>query len=65
MGNFVWYSSGGVGARTGVFTVSVTKAGVRSTTWTPATINAGRPQVLTGAAARQRQAAQAKAFASC
>jgi len=65
MGNFVWYSSGGVGARTGVFTVTLTKAGVRSTAWTPATIRAGRPQVLTGTAARQRQAAQAKDFARC
>lgn len=45
LGNFVWYSSGGAGARTGVVTVTVDHDGVVATRWHPATITDGRPEL--------------------
>jgi poly-gamma-glutamate synthesis protein (capsule biosynthesis protein) len=65
MGNFVWYSGGGAGARTGVFTATVDRTGVRSTAWLPATIRGGRPQALSAADARQRRAEETRRAASC
>ncbi len=65
MGNFVWYSRGGEGAKTGVFTATVDRSGVRRTAWVPATIRDGRPQVLDRAAARQRLAEEARRASSC
>ena len=65
LGNFVFYARGGAGARTGVLTVTVTKAGVRSTTWSPAVIRSGRPALLTGAAKAEAVAAQKRRGAAC
>jgi poly-gamma-glutamate synthesis protein (capsule biosynthesis protein) len=65
LGNFVWYSRGGVGAQTGVFTATVDRTGVRSTAWAPATITAGRPQLLRGSALTQRRADEARRSRSC
>jgi poly-gamma-glutamate synthesis protein (capsule biosynthesis protein) len=65
MGNFVWYSSGGEGAKTGVFTATVDRSGVRRTAWVPATIRSGRPQVLDRGQARQRLAEEARRASSC
>ncbi len=53
LGNFVFYSSGGATARTGVLTLTVRGRAVTGVRWTPATISGGVPLPLSGAAARQ------------
>jgi len=53
LGNFVFYSRGGVTARSGVLTLIVRGRAVTGARWTPAVISGGVPVPLTGAAARQ------------
>lgn len=65
LGNFVFYARGGAGAQTGVLTVTVTKAGVRGSTWSPAVIRSGRPALLTGAAKTAAVTAQKERGAGC
>ena len=65
LGNFVFYARGGDTAQTGVLTVTVTKAGVRSSAWAPAVIRSGRPMLLTGADKAQALAAQKRRGAGC
>ncbi|GLY33255.1 hypothetical protein Kisp02_66200 [Kineosporia sp. NBRC 101731] len=48
LGNFVFYANGGPGARTGVYGVVVDRRGVVGTSWHPARIHGGRPQLLSG-----------------
>jgi poly-gamma-glutamate synthesis protein (capsule biosynthesis protein) len=57
LGNFIFYARGGVGAQTGVLTVTVTGRQVERYRWAPAVINGGVPYPLSGAeadAARRR-----------
>jgi poly-gamma-glutamate synthesis protein (capsule biosynthesis protein) len=48
LGNFAFYSARGDGARTGVFTVTVTGRRVDGYQWTPGRIVDGRPEPLAG-----------------
>jgi poly-gamma-glutamate synthesis protein (capsule biosynthesis protein) len=60
LGNFVFYARGGLGAETGVLTVTVTGRHVDSYRWAPAVISGGVPHPLSGGAAeaaRRRWAA--------
>jgi poly-gamma-glutamate synthesis protein (capsule biosynthesis protein) len=60
LGNFVFYARGGLGAQTGVLTVTVTGTRVDRYSWAPAVISGGLPYPLSGAdaaAARARWAA--------
>jgi poly-gamma-glutamate synthesis protein (capsule biosynthesis protein) len=60
LGNFVFYARGGLGAQTGVLTVTVTGRRVGPYRWDPAVIGGGIPRPLAGAeaeAARRRWAA--------
>ena len=65
MGNFQFYANGGPGSNSGVFTVTVTRAGVTGSTWHPATIVGGAPMLMTGQAADARSSAEKSRFASC
>lgn len=56
LGNFVFYTDGGITAQTGVLTLTVRGRHVTRSTWTPAVIQGGVPQVLHGSAARQARA---------
>jgi poly-gamma-glutamate capsule biosynthesis protein CapA/YwtB (metallophosphatase superfamily) len=51
LGNFVFYARGGLGAQTGVLTVTITGRHVDGYRWAPAVINGGVPYPLTGTAA--------------
>jgi poly-gamma-glutamate capsule biosynthesis protein CapA/YwtB (metallophosphatase superfamily) len=57
LGNFVFYSSGGVTARSGVLTLTVRGRAVTGVRWTPAVISGGVPLPLSGRAAGQAVAA--------
>jgi poly-gamma-glutamate synthesis protein (capsule biosynthesis protein) len=60
LGNFVFYAHGGLGAQTGVLTVTVTGRHVNGYRWAPAVISGGVPHPLSGTAAddaRRRWAA--------
>ena len=48
LGNFVFYTSGGAGAQTGVLRVTVTGRHVDTYSWEPAIISGGTPQLLSG-----------------
>lgn len=64
-GNFVFYARGGRAVESGVWTVTVTRQGVAATAWEPATIRAGRPALLSGAARDAAVAAQQSRGARC
>lgn len=51
LGNFVFYAHGGLGAQTGVLTLTVRGRAVTGSVWSPATIRGGVPHPLTGSAA--------------
>lgn len=51
LGNFVFYAHGGLGAETGVLTVTVTGRHVDGYRWAPAVIGGGVPHPLLGTAA--------------
>lgn len=53
LGNFVWYTSDGPSAQTGVLTLTVQDSAVLEAKWTPAVISGGVPHVLAGAEARE------------
>ncbi len=55
LGNFVFYARGGLGAQTGVFTVTVTGRHVDRYAWAPAVIARGVPVPLSGTAADAAQ----------
>jgi len=57
LGNFVFYSSGGVTARSGVLTLTVRGRAVTGAGWTPAVISGGVPLPLSGGAAERAVAA--------
>jgi Bacterial capsule synthesis protein PGA_cap len=65
LGNFQFYSGGGLFGQSGVFTVPVTRAGAGDATWHPANVLAGAPMLLTGSAASARDAEETRRFASC
>ena len=65
LGNFKFYNSSGLGGESGVLTVAVTRAGVASSAWHPASIRGGVPELLTGAAATARLADEKQRFAAC
>jgi poly-gamma-glutamate synthesis protein (capsule biosynthesis protein) len=65
LGNFVFYARDADTVQSGVLTVTVTKAGVRGSTWSPALITSGRPMLLTGAEKTAAVAAQKERGASC
>jgi len=65
LGNFQFYANGGLGNESGVLTVDVTRAGVTDSTWHPATIHSGAPDVMTGAVAKARLAEEAQRFGAC
>jgi poly-gamma-glutamate capsule biosynthesis protein CapA/YwtB (metallophosphatase superfamily) len=64
LGNFVFYSRGGVTARSGVLTLTVRGRAVTGARWTPALISGGVPIPLSDAAARQAVASW-QALRSC
>lgn len=64
LGNFLWYSSGGEGSRTGVLTLTVQGRSVTEAQWTPARIAGGQTSPLTGAPAQAEMAA-AEAAREC
>jgi poly-gamma-glutamate synthesis protein (capsule biosynthesis protein) len=51
LGNFVFYTHGGVTARSGVLTLTLQRHSVAKALWTPAAINSGVPAPLSGASA--------------
>lgn len=51
LGNFVFYARGGLGAQTGVLTVTATGRDVDAYDWAPAVISNGVPRPLSGSAA--------------
>jgi poly-gamma-glutamate synthesis protein (capsule biosynthesis protein) len=57
LGNFAFYTPGGIGAITGVLNLTVTGRDVDQYSWTPAVISNGQPVPTTGAAATQAVAA--------
>ena len=57
LGNFAFYTSGGEGARTGVFTVTITGRRVEGYEWIPGRIVDQRPEPLAGADAADQSAA--------
>jgi poly-gamma-glutamate capsule biosynthesis protein CapA/YwtB (metallophosphatase superfamily) len=65
LGNFQFYSNGGLFGQSGVFTVTVTRAGVGTATWRPADVVSGAPMLLTGSAATARATQEARRFATC
>jgi poly-gamma-glutamate capsule biosynthesis protein CapA/YwtB (metallophosphatase superfamily) len=65
LGNFQFYSAGGLFGQSGVFTVTVTRGGAGAATWHPADVVSGAPMLLTGSAATARTAQEAHRFASC
>ncbi len=56
LGNFVFYSSGGTTARSGVLLLTVRGRAVTAARWVPAVISGGVPVPLRGAAAAQARA---------
>jgi poly-gamma-glutamate capsule biosynthesis protein CapA/YwtB (metallophosphatase superfamily) len=64
LGNFVFYSGGGVTARSGVLSLTVRGRAVTKSQWVPATISGGIPIPLTGSAADQAVASW-KALRGC
>lgn len=56
MGNFQFYSAGGLGAQTGVLVLTVNGRAVTQAVWHPGTIVGGLPKPLTGAEAQAAQA---------
>ncbi|HZD00593.1 MAG TPA: CapA family protein [Actinomycetes bacterium] len=64
LGNFVFYSRGGVTARSGVLTLTVRGRAVTKPRWIPAVISGGIPIPLSGAAA-DRAVASWKALRGC
>ncbi len=56
MGNYQFYSAGGLGAQTGVLVLTVNGRAVNRAAWHPGTIVGGVPQPLAGAAAQAAQA---------
>jgi poly-gamma-glutamate capsule biosynthesis protein CapA/YwtB (metallophosphatase superfamily) len=56
LGNFVFYTSGGPGAESGVFLVTATGRRIDSYRWVPARIEGGLPHPLEGAEADQASA---------
>jgi poly-gamma-glutamate capsule biosynthesis protein CapA/YwtB (metallophosphatase superfamily) len=65
MGNFQFYADGGLGAESGVLTVTVTRAGAGTYAWHPATIVSGAPMILSGSSAAAQQAAEQSRFSRC
>jgi poly-gamma-glutamate synthesis protein (capsule biosynthesis protein) len=57
LGNFVFYARGGLGAQTGVLTLTVRGRAVTGVRWTPAVISGGVPIPLDGAHAVRAEAA--------
>lgn len=53
LGNFVFYSGGGITAKTGVLTLTINGRKVMKDTWTPAQIQGGIPIPATGTARTQ------------
>ncbi|MGZ4612412.1 MAG: CapA family protein, partial [Kineosporiaceae bacterium] len=65
LGNFQFYSSGGLFAESGVFTVTVTRGGAGAASWRTADIVGAAPMLLTGSAASSRAAEESRRFATC
>jgi poly-gamma-glutamate capsule biosynthesis protein CapA/YwtB (metallophosphatase superfamily) len=65
LGNFQFYTGAGLGAESGVFTMTVSRAGAGSVVWHPATIIGGAPSALSGSSARARLQEEARRFAAC
>jgi hypothetical protein len=59
LGNFEFYSAGGLSGQTGLLTLTVDGRKVTRPTWTPGTISSGLPIPLTGSAPRRRSTAGA------
>jgi poly-gamma-glutamate capsule biosynthesis protein CapA/YwtB (metallophosphatase superfamily) len=64
LGNFVFYARGGLGAESGVLTLTVQGRAVTGARWTPARISGGVPIPLGGAEAERAQASW-RALRSC
>ncbi len=56
MGNFQFYSAGGLGAQTGVLVLTVNGRAVTEAVWHPGTIVGGLPKPLAGAEAQTEHA---------
>jgi len=64
LGNFVFYARGGLGAQSGVLTLTVRGRAVTGVRWTPAVISGGVPIPLGGAEAARAEASW-RALRSC
>jgi Bacterial capsule synthesis protein PGA_cap len=64
LGNFIFYARGGLGAQTGVLTLTMRGRAVTGVRWTPAVISGGVPIPLSDAAA-ERAVASWRALRSC
>jgi poly-gamma-glutamate capsule biosynthesis protein CapA/YwtB (metallophosphatase superfamily) len=64
LGNFIFYARGGLGAQTGVLTLTMRGRAVTGVRWTPAVISGGVPVPLSDAAA-ERAVASWRALRSC
>ena len=65
LGNFVFYSTSGPALQSGVYSVVVDSQGVVGTKWSPAMIQGGRPQLLTGSAAEAAASKEARLAGNC
>lgn len=65
LGNFIFYAKTGAATQSGVYTVTVNRRGVVGTKWSPATIRGGRPQLLTGSAAKAATERENRLADSC
>ncbi|MBT0770611.1 CapA family protein [Kineosporia sp. J2-2] len=65
LGNFVFYAHSAPGTDTGVYNVVVDKDGVVRTTWLPGRISGGRPQLLSGSAAKAASAQEDALASEC
>jgi poly-gamma-glutamate capsule biosynthesis protein CapA/YwtB (metallophosphatase superfamily) len=65
LGNFVFYANRPASVQSGVYDVVVDKDGVVKTKWNPAQIRRGRPDLLTGSAARSAQKAENELTERC
>jgi poly-gamma-glutamate synthesis protein (capsule biosynthesis protein) len=65
LGNFVFYNSSGQTAQSGVLTLTFRARNVTNSHWTPALIQDGRPQPLTGTPDEQPARARWEALRGC
>lgn len=65
LGNFIFYATRPAAVRSGVYGVVVDRDGVVKTKWNPAQIYSGRPDLLTGPAARSADRVETELAEQC